>query len=42
MIFVTRMGSYGIMYEDVYEAHHLEMTPYFAKSGVQEMRNVVK
>lgn len=31
---MTRIGSYGIVYEDVYEAHHLEMRPYLVKSGV--------
>jgi len=34
LIFVTRMGSFGVIREDVFETHHLEVLPYYTKSGV--------
>ena len=34
MIFVTRMGSFGVIREDLFETHHLEVLPYFTISGV--------
>lgn len=42
LIFVTRVGSYGMVYEDVYETHHLEMIPHSVKVAVQDSRNVVR
>ncbi|CAD8172257.1 unnamed protein product [Paramecium octaurelia] len=38
LVFVTRMGSFGVVREDVFETHHLEVLPYYTKSGVQNMR----
>lgn len=35
------MGSFGIVREDVFEAHHLEVLPYYTKSAVRGMRNNV-
>ena len=34
LLFVTRMGSFGIVREEVFETHHIEVLPYYTKSAV--------